>query len=122
MTLNLLFDHFDHLITRPGDLPRLNQAILQLAVQGQLVTQDPMDEPASELLKRIRAEKERLLLTGQLRRDIPLPPIGKDEIPYELPKGWVWVRLGDVIVFEYGEGLPQKKREEHGTIPVYGSN
>ena len=59
MALNLLFDHFDHLITRPNDLPRLNQAILQLAVQGQLVPQDPADEPASELLKRIRAEKDR---------------------------------------------------------------
>lgn len=100
MPLSLLFDHFDRLITRPGDLPRLNQTILQLAVQGKLVPQDPTDEPASELLKRIRAEKERLLLTGQLRRDEPLPPIGEDETPYELPKSWSWVRLGDIS--EYG--------------------
>jgi type I restriction enzyme S subunit len=107
MTLDLLFDHFDQLITRPEDIPRLNQAILQLAVQGKLLPQDPADEPASELLKRIRAEKDRLLLTGQLRRDTPLPPLGKDEIPFDLPLGWVWVRLGNIAV-KLGAGSTPK--------------
>ena len=60
MALDLLFPNFDELIRKPEDVQRLNEAILQLAVQGKLVAQDPNDEPASELLKRIEAEKERL--------------------------------------------------------------
>jgi type I restriction enzyme S subunit len=67
--------------------------ILQLAVQGKLVPQDPNDEPASELMKKIKAEKEKLIKEGKIKKgkikkEKPLPPIKPDEIPYELPKGW----------------------------------
>ena len=79
-------------------LPKqIRQSILQYAVQGKLVEQDPTDEPASELLKRIRAEKEQLIKDGKIKKEKPLPPITQDEIPYELPQGWEWVRLGEVI-------------------------
>ena len=79
-------------------LPKqIRQSILQYAVQGKLVEQDPTDEPASELLKRIKAEKEQLIKDGKIKKEKPLPPITKDEIPYELPQGWEWVRLGEVI-------------------------
>ena len=77
-------------------IQKLRQSILQEAVSGKLVPQDSKDEPASELLKKIEAEKEKLIKEGKIKKDKPLPPISKDEIPYELPKGWEWVKLGEV--------------------------
>ena len=77
-------------------LPKqIRQSILQYAVQGKLVEQNPQDEPASELLKRIKAEKEQLIKEGKIKKEKPLPPITQDEIPYDLPQGWQWVRLGE---------------------------
>jgi type I restriction enzyme S subunit len=90
--------HFDTLLDRPSAVDALEQTILQLAVRGQLVPQDPSDEPASELLKRIRAEKDRLIAEGKIKRDKPLAPIGEDEQPFELPMGWEWVRCGDYFL------------------------
>lgn len=78
----------------------LRKSILQAAVQGKLVPQDKSDEPASELLKRIQAEKAALIKEGKLKKEKPLPPIIEDEIPYDLPEGWVWCRLG--CLCEYG--------------------
>ena len=75
---------------------KIKQSILQYAVQGKLVPQNPSDEPASELLKRIKAEKEQLIKDGKIKKEKPLPPITEDEIPYELPKGWEWVRFQDI--------------------------
>ena len=72
-------------------LENLNQAILQEAVQGKLVKQDPKDEPASKLLKRIKAEK---LKSGI--KEKPLPPIKNEDIPFEIPENWVWCRLGEI--------------------------
>ena len=91
-------------------LTKLRQAILREAVRGQLVPQDPNDEPASELLKRIKAEKKQLLAQGKTRKEKSLPPITAEEIPFGLPRGWVWCRLGE-IVSVLGDGL-------HGT-PQY---
>ena len=86
-----------------GDVQRLRQAILQEAVQGKLVPQDPTDEPASELLKRIKAEKEKLITEGKIKKQKPLLPITEDKIPYELPQGWTWARLGELAVnIHYG--------------------
>ena len=75
---------------------QLKNSILQLAVQGKLVPQDPNDEPASVLLEHIRAEKERQIKEGKIKKDKPLPPISEDEIPFDAPEGWVWCRLGDL--------------------------
>ncbi len=72
-------------------LENLNQAILQEAVQGKLVLQDKNDEPASELLKRIKAEKAK---SG--KKEKLLPPIKPEEIPFEIPENWVWCRLGEI--------------------------
>jgi type I restriction enzyme S subunit len=78
-------------------LDNLNQAILQEAVQGKLVPQDPKDEPASELLKRIKAEKATLRQAqGKGKKEKPLPPIKPEEIPFEIPENWVWCRLGEI--------------------------
>ena len=80
----------------------LKKSILQYAMQGKLVPQNPQDEPASELLKRIKAEKEQLIKEGKIKKEKPLPPITQDEIPYDLPQGWQWVRLGNVGLSNIG--------------------
>ncbi|MGB4976898.1 MAG: restriction endonuclease subunit S, partial [Anaerolineae bacterium] len=103
MSLDLLFPHFETLIRTPEDVARLNQAILALAVQGKLVPQDPADEPASELLKRIRAEKRRLVKEGKLRTEKPLPKVESSDVPHELPEDWEWVRMATISKYiQYG--------------------
>ena len=103
--------HFDLLLDRPEAIDALEQTLLQLAVRGLLVPQDPTDEPASALLQKIRAEKDRLIATGQIKRDKPLPPITDEEKPFELPVGWEWVRLGDVALQGPSNGLSPKPQE-----------
>jgi type I restriction enzyme S subunit len=99
-------------------LENLNQAILQEAVQGKLVPQDPKDEPASELLKRIKAEKATLRQAqGKGKKEKPLPPIKREEIPFEIPENWVWCRLGEII--EYTENLDIQKHLSPDTIINY---
>ena len=97
--------HFDLLLDRPEAIDALEQTLLQLAVRGLLVPQDPTDEPASALLQKIRAEKDRLIATGQIKRDKPLPPITDEEKPFELPVGWEWVRMGALIELVSGQHL-----------------
>ena len=89
-------EHFDLLLDRPEAVDGLEQTVLQLAVRGLLVQQDPRDEPVSALIERVRAEKERLIAQGKVKRDKPLPPISDEEKPFELPEGWEWVRLSDL--------------------------
>ncbi|WP_312584652.1 restriction endonuclease subunit S [Atlantibacter sp.] len=103
-------------------IKKLRELILELAVRGKLVPQDPNDEPASELLKRIAAEKAELVKQGKIKKQKPLPEISEDEKPFELPKGWEWVRLGNIYEMEYGNNLPQEKRTNTGEYNVYGSN
>lgn len=85
--------HFDTLFTTEASIDALKQTILQLAVMGKLVPQNPNDEPASELLKRIEQEKALLVKEGKIKKQKPLPPISDDEKPFELPEGWEWCRL-----------------------------
>ncbi len=92
--ISSLENELTHQLTQ---LENLNQAILQEAVQGKLVKQDPKDEPASELLKRIKAEKATLRQAqGKGKKEKPLPPIKPEEIPFEIPENWVWCRLGEI--------------------------
>ena len=100
--------HFDLLLDRPEAVDALEQTLLQLAVRGLLVPQDPADEPASALLQKIRAEKDRLIAEGKIKRDKPLPPIADDEMPFELPRGWEWLRFGDVALISSGVTLGRK--------------
>jgi type I restriction enzyme S subunit len=122
MKLDTLFENFDLLMDASNAVPKMRDLILQLAVRGELVEQDHSDEPASELLKRIKAEKEKLITEGKIKKQKPIQPINNDEIPYELPQGWKWSRLGEILTFEYGKGLTKQQRNEKGNIPVYGSN
>ena len=92
----------------------LKKSILQYAMQGKLVPQDTNDETASELLKRINAEKEQLLKDGKIKKEKPLPPITQDEIPYALPQGWEWVRLGELGITTTGTTPSTNKPEFFG--------
>lgn len=91
-----LAPHFDLLLQTPADVDRLQQTLLQLAVKGRLVPQDPKDEPAAELLKRIRAEKARLVTAGNIKRENTLPVVGEDELTHEAPPNWEKVRLAEI--------------------------
>lgn len=93
---DFIFAHFGEIYGTKENVAELRKAILQLAVMGRLVPQDPKDQPASELLKEIEAEKKRLVQEGKKKEPKPLPPIKPEEVPYQVPKGWVWVRLGDI--------------------------
>jgi len=85
--------HFDTLFTTEASIDALKQTILQLAVMGKLVPQDPNDEPASELLKRIEQEKAQLVKKGKIKKQKPLPPVSDEEKPFELPEGWEWTTI-----------------------------
>lgn len=98
-------EHLDTLFTTEASVDALKQTILQLAVMGKLVPQDPNDEPASELLKRIAQEKAQLVKEGKIKKQKPLPPISDEEKPFELPEGWEWCRLGDFINLISGQHL-----------------
>ncbi|HAY5009053.1 TPA: restriction endonuclease subunit S [Shigella flexneri] len=90
-------EYFDTLFTTEASVDALKQTILQLAVMGKLVPQDPNDEPASELLKRIAQEKAQLVKEGKIKKQKPLPPISDEEKPFELPEGWEWCRIGNIV-------------------------
>jgi type I restriction enzyme S subunit len=119
--MNLIEKYFDIAFSAPDGIKKLRSMILTLAMQGKLDTQDPTDKPAIELLKGIQTEKERLIRAGKLKKQNPLTPIG-NKVQFETPKGWEWVKLGEIFSFEYGDSLPAEKRSNSGEFPVYGSN
>ena len=88
-----LANHFDTLFTTESSLDALKQTILQLAVMGKLVPQDPKDEPTSELLNRIAKERARLEAEGICKKSKPLPSVREDELSFVAPRGWSWCRL-----------------------------
>lgn len=89
------------------DTKLLRRKILDLAIRGKLVPQAPSDEPASELLKRINAEKAVLVKSGKIKKEKLLPPISKAEIPFDIPESWEWVRLGVICQVKGGKRVPQ---------------
>lgn len=124
---NFLQQHFSSFFTEKKNIKSLRETILQLAVQGKLTAKwranNPNTEPASELLKRIEAEKQQLIAEKKIKKEKPLPPIGEDEMPYELPEGWVWCKLGQVclrlIDGNYGESYPKKHEFINDGIPFF---
>ncbi|WP_417839061.1 restriction endonuclease subunit S [Tritonibacter scottomollicae] len=110
------------LTTRPDQIKTLRQTILNLAVRGKLVKQDPADEPASELLRRIAEWRQDAVRNKEIRLPRkPLNPISDGEAPYDLPYSWAWARIGELIYIQSGDGLTSAKMNE-GPIPVYGGN
>jgi type I restriction enzyme S subunit len=111
-------EHFDTLFTTEASIDALKQTILQLAVMGKLVPQDPNDESASELLKRIAQEKAQLVKDGKIKKQKPLSPISDEEKPFALPDGWEWCRIGNYsISTEYG--LSHKTFISDIGVPVF---
>ena len=117
---------------------QLKNSILQMAVQGKLVPQDPNDEPASVLLERIRAEKEQLIKEGKIKKEknpsvifrgadnLPYEKVGKnepiciaDEVPFDIPESWEWVRFKNLVSYNMGKTPPRKESEywENATYP-----
>ncbi|HEY9828700.1 MAG TPA: restriction endonuclease subunit S [Stenomitos sp.] len=88
--------HFSKLYTVKENVAELRKAILQLAVMGKLVPQDPNDEPASELLKAIKMEKQKLVEEGKIKNSKPLPSIQLEDVLYKLPKGWELIHFDDL--------------------------
>lgn len=82
---------------------RMKKSILQQAVMGKLVPQDPKDEPASVLLKKIAEEKLKLIKEGKIKKQKALPAITEDEIPFDIPESWEWVQLDELAIFENGD-------------------
>ncbi|MGF1690413.1 restriction endonuclease subunit S [Photobacterium kagoshimensis] len=111
-------EHFDTLFTTEASIDQLKQTILQLAVMGKLVPQDPTDEPAAKLLERIAEEKAHLIKEKKIKKQKALPPIADDEKPFELPNGWEWCRFGE-LGYDLGGGTPSKGNSEYwgGSIP-----
>src|SRR5438445_11697321 len=105
MTPHDLLAAFEVLAEAPEGIARLRELVLQLAVRGKLVPQDPNDEPACVLLERIAAEKAQLVKEGKIAKQKPLPPVGEGEVSFEAPEGWVWCRLGNLIELVSGQHL-----------------
>ena len=100
------------------DTKRLRQRVLDLAIHGKLVPQNPQDEPASELLKRIAEEKERLVKEGKIKKSKKKDNEDLDEVPFEVPQGWVWCRLGEVCKIQSSKRIHKEDYVDEG-IPFY---
>lgn len=111
-------EHFDTLFTTEESIDQLKQTILQLAVMGKLVPQNPDDEPAAELLKRIAEEKAQLVKEKKIKKQKALPPISEDEKPFKLPNGWEWERIGTFGVVGTG-ATPSRSNPKYWDDPKY---
>ena len=92
------------------DARALREKILDLAMRGKLVKQDPNDEPASVLLEKIKAEKAELVKEGKIKKSKSLPEVTDEEKPFDIPDSWEWVRLGDVVEIKGGKRVPKGKK------------
>ncbi|WP_107946800.1 restriction endonuclease subunit S [Shewanella baltica] len=113
-------EHFDTLFTTSASIDTLKQTILQLAVMGKLVKQDPNDEPAAKLLERIAKEKAQLIKEGKIKKQKPLAVITEEEKPFELPSGWEWCKFGLLSEFlngDRGKNYPNKNEYVETGIP-----
>ena len=98
---------------------QLRASILQYAAEGKLVKQNPNDEPASELIKKIEKEKNKLIKEGKIKKNKKLPAIEKDEKPFDIPDSWEWVRLGSILYNLDGKRVPVSVSERNKKGKVY---
>jgi len=112
--------YFDILFTTESSIDQLKQTILELAVMGKLIEQDPEDEPASKLLTKIATENAKLLRSGKIKRQKPLSHISDDELQFQLPDLWEWCRFDQIIDQEYpiAYGVLVPGPEVNGGVPL----
>jgi type I restriction enzyme S subunit len=118
-------DHFDTLFTTEWSIDQLKQTILQLAIMGKLVPQDPNDKPASELLEKIVAERAKLVKDGKIKNQKPLAPIDESEDRAEPPEGWAITRFGNVLFNRDAERVPlsvDERKTRQGEYDYYGAS
>ena len=120
MNADRLLALYERVADAPDAVARLRRFVLDLAVRGRLVEQDPADEPAAELLKQIAAEKARLVKAGKIRRSPPLVPIDHAEQPFAVPNSWEWVSstYPTLGVSDLGKKVKTKDVLESGPFPV----
>jgi type I restriction enzyme S subunit len=107
--------HFDTLFTTESSIDALKQTILDLSVRGKLVPQVQKEEPAFELLKRVKSA--RLLADGVLKKSKSLATLEDAEKPYELPANWLWVRVAEIFQVSSGGTFPASSEREEGVVP-----
>ena len=112
-------DNLDQLTSRPEQIKMLRQTILNLAVRGKLVEQNPGDEPASELLKRIAADKNKRAVSARDRRAGKIKPLDLTSTPFDLPPSWVWAAFGDITISRDGERVPVSKADRENRDKIY---
>ena len=96
MMLEAFLEKFDVFADAPDAMTKMRDLVLELAVQGKLVEQNPLDGPAEELLQQIEFTRSRKGQGGRGRKTETMPPVEPDEWPYEIPGGWRWIRLGSL--------------------------
>ena len=118
-----LVDRYEQAWTKLEDFNRrfpedMKKSILQQAIQGKLVEQRPEEGTAQELYAQIQAEKQRLIKEGKIKKEKPLPEITEEEKPFEIPEGWMWVRVGDIFAHNTGKAMNSsaKKIDKAGSI------
>lgn len=119
--MKLLEQHFEIALETPDGINRLRELILKLAMQGKLVAQDEKDESAIILVEKIKIEKQKLIDNGLIKKQKELETIKDEEIPYNLPKGWVFERLNNVIDVRDGTHNSPKDATGTNTFPLITS-
>jgi len=109
--LPIFFNQLPRLTTRPEHIRQLRQTILNLAVRGKLVPQDPREEPATDLLKRIKLERLQMAIEGRVLRETKLSPIDENTKPFSLPLGWTWTRFPELGIFERGKSKHRPRND-----------
>ena len=105
------FAHLQQLTARPEHVKQLRQTILNLAVRGRLVLQDPMDEPATELIKQLQAEKALLVTKRGSRKEAAMPNVNSELAPFDIPSGWTWARFPELGVFGRGKSKHRPRND-----------
>ena len=110
-----LVDRYEQAWTKLEDFNRrfpedMKKSILQQAIQGKLVEQRPEEGTAKELYEQIQAKKRRLVKEGKIKKEKPLPEITEEEKPFEIPEGWMWVKLGNIVTVLGGKRIPAGRK------------
>ena len=100
-----------------ADAEAFRQKVIDAGIRGKLTEQLPEDGTAQELFEQIQEEKTRLVKKGKIKKQKPLPPIKPEEVPFEIPGNWMWVRLGDI--FDHNTGKALNASDKEGSLRIY---